>query len=155
MRGHFVDIDDVAKITDPDFRARTLDKRSPTYKILYRLKATGVLTSIRQGLYYVSMGETVDTRRLLEDRYWSIARKVLMRETGGEYFLSGNKALELALRDYSAPARLIVSTRDSLASLRLSDRYTLSLRTITSGQRLGGKNLFPSLRKHTTTMEIE
>lgn len=55
------------------------------------------------------MGDDVDIEKIVEDGYWKIAKKMLSRETGGEYFISGNKALEMLMKDYSAPKKCIVS----------------------------------------------
>lgn len=60
MQSDIIDIDDVADIVDPDFRKKALDKRSPTYKMLYRLRGGAIITPIKQGLYYVSMGESMN-----------------------------------------------------------------------------------------------
>lgn len=155
IRWSIVDIDDIADIVDPDFRKKDIDKRSPTYKILYRLKGNHILTPIKQGLYYVSMGEDTDTERIVEDRYWKIVKKILSRETGGEYFLSGNKALEILMKDYGAPKKLIVSGKDETKNLQISDAYSLSIRPITSGKKTGNKNIHASLKRYTQTLEIE
>lgn len=53
MKGEFIDIDDIADIVDPDFRKKSGNKKSPTYKMLYRLKGSGIILPIKQGLYYV------------------------------------------------------------------------------------------------------
>lgn len=60
MKGEFIDIDDISDIVDPDFRKKPLDKRSPTYKILYRLKGNDILIPIKQGLYYIPESEDMD-----------------------------------------------------------------------------------------------
>ena len=155
MRGQFVDIDDIADIADPDFRKKSTDKRFPTYKTLYRLRGNGIIIPIKQGLYYVPESENISIESIVEERYWRIVKKILAREAGGEYFLSGNKALEFLMKDYGAPKKLLVSGRDSTKNLQISETYSLSIRPITSGKKTLGKNLYPLFRKYTDSVEID
>jgi len=155
IKWEFIDIGDVADIVDPDFRKKTTDKRSVTYKTLYRLKWGNIITPIKQGLYYVSMWENINIEGIIEDSYWKIVKKLLARETGSEYFISGNKALEILMRDYSAPKRLLICGLESTKNLQISEAYSLSIRPITSGKKTGNKNIYPLLKKYTNTLEID
>lgn len=123
--------------------------------MLYRLKGNHILTPIKQGLYYVSMSEDTNIEAVIEDRYWRIVKKILSREAGSEYFISGNKALEMLMKDYSAPKKLLVSGKDSTKNLQISGTYSLSIRPITSGKKTGNKNLYTALRKYADTVEVE
>ena len=155
LEGKIVSIDDISDITDPDFRKKSVNRRFVTYKTLYRLKALGIITPVRQWLYFVGNGKSVDIDTTLEERYWSIAKKVLTRETGGEYFLSGNKALEIYLRDYSIPRKLIVYSAKETKNLRLSEHYSLSIRAIKSGKKTSNRDLYGTMKKLVRSMEIE
>lgn len=110
---------------------------------------------IKQGLYYVVESENTNIEAVIEDRYWTIVKKVLSRETGGEYFISGSKALEFHMKDYSAPKKLLVSGKDAIKNLQISPTYSLSIRPITSGQKTQSKNAYPLLKKYTDSLEIE
>ena len=155
MKWEFIDIDDIADIVDPDFRKKSTDKRSITYKTLYRLKWGDIITPIKQWLYYVSMGEKTNIEGEIEDNYWKIVKKMLSREIQGEYFISWNKALEILMKDYSAPKKLLISGQESTKNLQISETYSLSIRPITSGKKTGNKNIYPELKKHTNTLEID
>lgn len=109
MKGSIVDIHDISDIVDPDFSKKPTGERSSTYKILYRLKAHGIITPIRQGIYYIPDNEDTKIEAVIEENYWSIVKKILSHESDGEYFISGNKALEILMKDYSVPKKLIVS----------------------------------------------
>lgn len=154
IEGAIVNIDDISDITDPDFRKKPLMKRFTTYKVLYRLKAFNIITPIRQWLYFVSNGKSIDIDEILEDRYWSVVKKILSRETGGEYFLSGNKALEILMKDYSTPKKLLVSWKEPTKNLQISDSYTLSIRPVTSGKKTGNRNIFSLFNVYTQSIEI-
>lgn len=82
-------------------------------------------------------------------------KKILSREVSGEYFLSGNKALEIHMKDYSAPKRLLVSGKDATKNLQISSSYSLSIRPITSGKKSGNKNIYPLFKKYTDPLEID
>lgn len=91
----------------------------------------------------------------MEDQYWKIVKKILSREIHGEYFISGNKALEILMKDYSAPKKLIVSGQDATRNLQISDTYSLSIRPITSGKKTLSKNAYPLFKKYTDILEID
>jgi hypothetical protein len=99
--------------------------------------------------------EDISIEEIVESLYWKIVKKILSRETGGEYFLSGNKALVIHMKDYSAPKKLLASGREATRNLQISESYSLSLRPMTSGVKTGNKNLFSALRKYTPLLEIE
>ena len=155
MKWEFIDIDDISDIVDPDFRKKSLSKRSPTYKVLYRLKGNNIILPIKQGLYYIPENENINIEWIIEDSYWKIIKKVLSREVQGEYFISGNKALEILMKDYSAPKKLIVSGQENTKNLQISDTYSLSIRPITSGKKTGNKNIYSLFKKYTDSLEID
>lgn len=101
------------------------------------------------------MGEDIDIDSIIEESYWKIAKKILSRETRGEYFISGNKALEILMKDYGAPKKLIASGQESTRNLSISASYSLSIRPITSGKKTGNKNIYTFLKKYTDTIEID
>jgi len=103
----------------------------------------------------VSNGEETNIDTIIEDRYWSIVKKILSKETNGEYFLSGNKALEILMKDYSAPKKLLVSGKGSTKNLQISDISILSIRPITSGKKTLNKNIFSLLKKYTSPIEMD
>lgn len=155
LKGTFIDIDDIADIVDPDFQKKELSKRTPTYKILYRLKGNNIIVPIKQWLYYVPDNIDTNIDGVIEDNYWKIVKKILSRETGWEYFLSGNKALEILMKDYGTPKKLLISWKDATKNLQISETYFLSIRPITSGKKTLGKNLYTSLKKYTNIIEVE
>lgn len=100
-------------------------------------------------------GEETNINTIIDERYWSIVKKILSRETLGEYFLSGNKALEILMKDYGAPKKLLVSGKNSTKNLQISDVFTLSIRPIASGRKTLNKNIFPFLKKYTSPVEMD
>lgn len=155
IKGEFIDIDDISDIVDPDFRKKPLNKRYPTYKILYLLKGSNIITPIKQWLYYVPESENIHIEWVIEDRYWKIVKKILSREVWRAYFLSGNKALEILMKDYSAPKKLLISGQEKTKNLQISDTYSLSIRPITSGKKTLNKNIYTLLSKYTDSLEID
>ncbi|MDD2916515.1 MAG: hypothetical protein PHH70_01585 [Candidatus Gracilibacteria bacterium] len=155
MKGEFIDIDDIADIVDPDFRKKAVQGKSPTYKTLYRLKGSDIIIPIKQGLYYVREHEDTNIEEVIEDRYWRVVKKILAREVGGEYFISGNKALEILMKDYSAPKKLLITGKENTKNLQISSTYSLSIRPITSGKKTLSKNIYPSLKNYTEVREID
>lgn len=155
MKWEFVDIDDIADIVDPDFRKKSSVQKSSTYKVLYRLKWNDIIIPIKQWLYYVRENETTNIEWIIEDRYWRIVKKILAREANGEYFISGNKALEILMKDYGAPKKLLVTWKEATKNLQISPSYSLSIRPITSGKKTLSQNIYPLLRKYSDSIEID
>lgn len=141
---------------DPDFSVRKNEGRTASYKFLYRLRSLDIITPVRQGIYYVNNGKSVDMDRIFDRIYWQMIRKILRDETGGEYFISGKKALELLMRDLSIPDSLIVySKNEQNKKITLSPTHTILIKSITSGKKTANKNLYNDLKKYTETIEIE
>jgi hypothetical protein len=109
------------------------------YKAVSNLKAAKVLFPIRNGLYFVTLGKIPSPKEeisMVEDAYWQIVRKMLASK-GVEGIIAGPKAIEILLRDLSIPDILIVYTKDTNAVWNISDRHTLVLKTVKTGEKTG------------------
>lgn len=127
------------------------------YKLAYALKASKILLPIKNALYAVVAGKVptpMEEIRLVEDSYWKIAKK-LVSARAGEGILAGPKAIECWMRDFSIPDTLIVYTPSTSATLKVSDRYAIVLKTAKTGEKTGRKNAFPLFKKLSEPMEIE
>lgn len=122
-------------------------KKSSVYKLIHRLVSTGVLVSIRKGMYLWNMGEKWDP----EDFYWPILKKVIAENYLWQGVIIGDKALAFGLRDYSLPETISVAVPKEAAKLALLGDYQL----VTQAIRAGKKSLYPLIKKHATRITIE
>ena len=122
-------------------------KKWPAYKLVHRLVSTGVLTSIRKGMYLWNMGEKLDP----EDFYWPLAKKVIAENYLGQGIVIGAKALAFSLRDYSLPETLLIAVPKNGARLSILWDYLMVAQDI----RTDKKSLYALIKKHATRILIE
>lgn len=132
-RSPVVLMDDLVELIDPE-NARAEEGRREIYKMAYKLRAQGVVLSLRNGLFLIKRADTAMRQgesserygiRMVDEFYWHIARSYIRREVGSEYCIGGDKALELHLADQSIPSTLIVYTKYTNKKIRLSGSHVL------------------------------
>ncbi len=122
-------------------------KKGTAYKLVHRLVSTGILVSIRKGMYLWNVGEKLDP----EDFYWPILKKVIAENYLGQGIIIGSKALAFWLRDYSLPETLQVVVPKDAGKLALLGDYRLVAQVV----RAWKKSLYPLVRKYSTRITIE
>lgn len=146
-------LDDLLEIIDPENARGALGIRE-VYKTVYRLKSEGHIFALRSGVFLVGTPEnTQDMVRLIEQYYWEIVQAFIRREVRSEYIIAGPKALEFHIGDMSTPSVLIVYTKSTNKTLKISTRHKIIFKTIEAGKRVSG-NFFPKLMKFTTKREL-
>ncbi len=103
--------DEIHDIIDPEQRAEYNTKVS---KLVYRLKATWIIVSLKAWVYIVPDDEDVKLNSvdLLEKYYLKLAKKYITQNCGSQYYISGTKALEFHLKNYSISEKIFVINRD-------------------------------------------
>lgn len=122
-------------------------KKGTAYKLIHRLVSTGILVSIRKGMYLWNVGEKWDP----EDFYWPILKKVIAENYLGQGIIIGSKALAFGLRDYSLPETLQIVTQKDSGKLALLGDYQLVAQTV----RTWRKSLYPVIKKYSSRLDIE
>ena len=132
--GKIITIDDILPLVCPEQKNLSAkiwtdaNKKVPpmVYKTIYRLKALGLLLPLKNGVYYVQKpNETKILQEVVDDEYWQVLRRV------GAYFgapppiITGNKALELYLKDQSIPDEILCYSDAGSARFTLSPLHTL------------------------------
>ncbi len=77
-----------------------------------------------------------------DEDYWSIIEKLIDIYSSGGWIMWWEKALELHLQNYSIPDILIIYTRDTAQRVKLKNDREIHFRTLISGEKSGGKNLY-------------
>jgi predicted transcriptional regulator of viral defense system len=121
-------------------------KKGGAYKLIHRLVSTGVLISIRKGMYLWNMGEKLDP----EDFYWPILKKVIAENYLGQGIIIWEKALAFGLRDYSLPETISVAVPKDAAKLALLGEYRL----VSQDVRTGKRSLYPLIKKYASRIEV-
>ena len=116
------------------------------YKIIHRLRATGVISTIRNGLYI----RWDDTQ--WEDYYWEIVKKLTKTCAYSEGILGGYNAASVYLWDHSLPEKLTIITRNTNKIITISGPYLIHFRTIKQNKN---KNIFPQIWSNRSPQEID
>lgn len=141
--------EDIFEIIDPE---KKTEYESLLNKILYRLKAEWIIKMIRNWVYIVPEKWDVDLNEidLIEKYYYGFVKKYITQYVWSEYFISGKKALEVHMKNYSIPERLVVVNR-KLNKKVLLWQYQIQFKTIGNSQ----KNLYQSFSKLTKSVPLE
>ena len=122
-------------------------KKGSAYKLIHRLVSSGVLISIRKGMYLWNKGEKLDP----EDFYWPLLKKVIAENYLGQGIIIGSKALAFGLRDYSLPETILIAVPKDGGRLAILGDYTMVAQVI----RAEKKSLYPLIKKYTNRLDIE
>ncbi|MDD5769738.1 MAG: hypothetical protein PHE25_02120 [Candidatus Gracilibacteria bacterium] len=141
--------DDIFEIIDPE--------KKPEYttivnKVIYRLKALNIIKTIRNGVYIIPDKDDLKLNEidLVEKYYWQFVKKFISLEVGSEYFISGKKSLQIHLKDFMVPDKLIIINR-KINKKVLIGNYQIIFKTISAGKT----NLFSKLSKLTKSLNID
>ncbi len=104
------------------------------------LLGRNLVGNISKGLYRVK-GEEWRVKNMDED-YWIIVEKIIGMYSPSGGVIGWEKSLELHLQNYSIPDILIIYTRDTAQRVKLKDGREIHFRTLVSGEKTGGKNLY-------------
>jgi len=91
---------------------------------------------------------------LIEKYYFSFVKKYITHFVGSEYFISGNKSLEIHLKDFSIPEKLIVVNRNLNKKIFIGN-HQIIFKTITSQKDKKNYNLYAKLSQFVKTISIE
>lgn len=141
--------DDIFDIIDPE--------KKPEYstivsKTVYRLKAENIIKTIRNGVYIIpdAFDEKLNEIDLIEKYYFAFVKKYIAENVGSEYFISGKKSLEIHLKNFSIPDKIIIVNRKLNKKIFIWN-YQIIFKTISAWK----VNLFQKLSKFTKTVSID
>jgi len=144
---------DIFEIIDPE--------KKPEYttivnKIIYRLKSENVIKTIRNWIYLVpdKTDEKLNEVDLIEKYYYSLVKKYITSNCGSDYYISGHKSLEIHLKDFSIPEKLVIVNRNVNKKIFIWN-YVIIFKTITSKEAGKSRNLFSKLSKMTTSVLVD
>jgi len=142
-------LNDIFEIVDPE--------KKPEYativnKTIYRLKSENIIKTIRNGVYIIpnKEDEKLNEIDLIEKYYFAFVKKYIVENIWSEYFISGKKSLEIHLKNYSIPEKLVIINRKINKKVFIW-KYQIIFKTITAWK----VNLFQKLSCLTKSVEIQ
>lgn len=141
--------DDIFEMIDPE---KKTDYKSVLNKIIYRLKSENIIKSIRNWVYIVpdKFDEKLNELDLIEKYYYNFVKKYITENVWSDYFISWKKSLEMHLKDFSIPEKLVIINR-KINKKVLIWNYVIIFKTIKNWKT----NLYSKLSKLTKTLIID
>jgi len=91
---------------------------------------------------------------LLEKYYIRLLKKYITQIVGSQYYISGTKALQFHMKDYSIPSRIYVVNRSINKKIQIG-KYEIIFKVL-SGKNQGKKiNLFSRFIEYSEEIEID
>lgn len=145
--------DDIFDIIDPEKKS---EYQTQLNKIIYRLKSQNIIKPIRNGVYIVpdKNDQELNEIDLVEKYYFSFVKKYITHFVGSEYFISGNKSLEIHLKDFSIPEKLVVVNRNLNKKIFIGN-HQIIFKTISSQKDKKSYNLYSKLSQFVKTVSVE
>lgn len=137
-----VSLADLADLVAPGVRDLSAGQRASVHKLAYRLKSSGVLSSVRRGLWTVVVPGSSAPCVNADELYWGMLAKAATAACGSRWLIAGRKALELHLRDVSAPDEIRVITDGPSGVSAMSPGRRLRFAPLRKYGAKGGPTLF-------------
>ena len=90
----------------------------------------------------------------IEQFYWQIISLLIKSHAPSGAIIAHEKAMEIHLRNYEIPSRLVLYTRDTDKRLRVGN-YDIHFRTLRTGEKSGVKNMYRILSDMSEEGSIE
>ncbi len=148
--------EEIYKLFDPEKKVEYKDRVN---KNIYRLRAQGVIISIKAGVYVIPDEDDLKMNRidLMEKYYFKLIKKIITKEVSNNYYISGIQSLQYHLKNYEVPDRIYVINRSVQKKVCMWNKEII-FKTI-AGNKNDGKNkkinLYNILSKYTQSKEID
>ncbi|MDD3646284.1 MAG: hypothetical protein PHH06_02640 [Candidatus Gracilibacteria bacterium] len=141
---------DIFELIDPELKK---ENNTLVDKTIYKLKSQGVIVSVRNGVYIVpdKLDKNLNEVDLIEKYYYNLLKKYISFTVGASYYISGEKALELHMKNFEIPEKIVVVNR-SVNKKILIGNYTIIFKTILSTENQKKINLYSRLSRFTDSI---
>ena len=148
--------EDIFELIDPEKKEEYANKVS---KLVYRLKASGVIMSIKAGVYIIpdSEDEKLNKIDLMDKYYFKLIKKIITKEVSNSYYISWIQSLQYHMKNFEIPDRMYIVNRSVQKRVYIWKRE-LVFKTISWNKHdwsLHTINLYNLLSKYTLSKEID
>lgn len=145
--------EDIFEIIDPEKKD---EKSNYLDKTIYKLKAWNYIVSLKAWVYIIPDEEDTKLNEidLLEKYYLKLLKKYITHFVWADYFISGNKALQLHLKDYSVPRKVHIINRSMDKKVKVWD-YEIVFKTVYMTEKWKKINLYSRFSKYVDIKPIE
>lgn len=145
--------DDIFEIIDPE---RKPEKENYLNKTIYKLRASNLIIPLKSGVYIFPEVEDLKLNEidLIEKYYLKLLKKYITHFVWSDYFISGNKALQIHLKDYSVQKKVHIINRNLDKKVKVWD-YEIIFKTIIWTEKGKKINLFSKFSKFVDVKQID
>jgi len=145
--------EDIFELIDPEKKE---EKSNFLDKTVYKLKALNVIISLKSGVYIVPLDDDFKLNEvdLLEKYYLKLLKKYITYYVWNDYFISGNKALEIHLKDYWVSKKIHIISRSLDKKIKVWD-YEIIFKTISMTEKWKKLNLYSRFSKFVDTKQVD
>ncbi len=145
--------DDIFELIDPE---RKLEYQNYLDKTIYKLRASNLIIPLKAGVYIFPDTDDLKLNEvdLIEKYYLKLLKKYITHFVWSDYFISGNKAVEIHLKDYSVPKKVRIVNRTLDKKVKVGD-YEIIFKTISWSEKWKKVNLFSKFSKFIDVKQIE
>jgi len=145
--------DDIFEIIDPE---RKPEKENYLNKTIYKLRASNLIIPLKSGVYIFPEVEDLKLNEidLIEKYYLKLLKKYITHFVWSDYFISGNKALQIHLKDYSVQKKIHIINRNLDKKVKVWD-YEIIFKTIIWTEKGKKINLFSKFSKFVDVKQID
>ena len=144
---------DIFEVIDPEKKEKYQNKLD---KIIYRLKAQGVIINLKAGVYIVPSDDDINLNKvdLIEKYYIKLLKKYISSFVWTSYYISWNKALEIHNKNFSVPEKIFIVNRDLNKKIKFQN-YEIIFKTISWKENNKKINLYSKFSCFTVKKIIE
>ena len=144
---------DIFEVIDPEKKEKYQNKLD---KIIYRLKAQGVIINLKAGVYIVPSDDDINLNKvdLIEKYYIKLLKKYISSFVWTSYYISWNKALEIHNKNFSVPEKIFIVNRDLNKKIKFQN-YEIIFKTISWKENNKKINLYSKFSNFTVKKTIE
>lgn len=144
---------DIYEIIDPERNPKVQKKVD---MVIYRMKAQQIILPLKSGVYIIPTDEDKNLNQidLMEKYYLGLVKRYIRYYVWNQYFLSWKKSLEIHMKDFSIPEKLVIITRNLEKKIKVWN-YEIIFKTISGKSEWKKINLFSRLYSMSVKRNVE
>lgn len=148
--------EEIFEILDPEKKPQN---KNFLDKTIYLLKTNWVIISLKSWIYIIpdEVDKGLNTVDLFEKYFFQLFKKIITYNVNSSYFISGDKSLEIHLKDFSLPKKIFVVNRSLNKKVKFWDIEVIFKTISWNADSINKKkvNLYSKLEKFVVVKNVE
>ena len=148
--------EDIFELIDPEKKIKYISVLTRT---ISKLKAQGIIIWVKAWVYVIPCEGDLHLNKidLLDKYYMPLLKKIIIKEVWSYYYISGQKSLEIHMKNYEIPEKLFIVNRNINKRIKIGTKEII-FKTISwkiNNWKTKKINLFSQLSKYSVLKKIE